>query len=282
MQMPAMAHTGAPALRSVLSLAAIVAMFPVSNALSQNAIPQHPMLSDRWFISAGALWGESNVSASLSTGRVGIGAIVDFEDDVGLDEENLVGVIMFRTHFLERWQVEVEYFKLDRANEKQISRTIDWGDLNVPIDAHVRGSFDVEDARVSIGYSFFKTADKEVGVGLGAHVTRMEASLSTERLGSDRAAQTAPLPFVTMYARMALSDRWLLNVRVDRLSLDTGDIDGKIFSSGAEFIYQPWRHFSIGIGYRDINFQVSSTNEDWRGKAQVQQNGPMLFVSSTF
>lgn len=277
-----MAHAGAPAFRSVLSLAAMVAMFPASDALSQNSVPQHPMLSDRWFVSAGALWGESNVTANLSTGRVGIGAIVDFEDDVGLDEENLVGVIMFRTHFLERWQVEVEYFKLDRANDKQISRTIDWGDLNVPIDAHVRGSFDVQDARVSLGYSFFKTADKEVGVGLGAHVTRIEASLSTERLGSDRAAQTAPLPFVTVYARMALSDRWLLNVRVDRLSLDTGDIDGKIFSSGAEFIYQPWRHFSVGIGYRDINFQVSSTNEDWRGKAQVQQSGPILFVSSTF
>lgn len=277
-----MTHARWPTYRSVLSLAAIVAMFPPSDALSQDAIPQHPMLSDRWFISAGALWGESNVTANLSTGRVGIGAIVDFEDDVGLDEENLVGVIMFRTHFLERWQVEVEYFKLARANDKQISRTIDWGDLSVPIDAHVRGSFDVQDARVSLGYSFFKTADKEVGVGLGAHVTRMEASLSTERLGSDRAAQTAPLPFVTMYARMALSDRWLLNVRVDRLSLDTGDIDGKIFSSGAEFIYQPWRHFSIGIGYRDINFQVSSTNEDWRGKAQVQQSGPILFVSSTF
>jgi hypothetical protein len=266
----------------VLLLVAIVVTLHASDARSQSSTPQHPMLSDRWFVSAGALWGESNVTANLNTSRVGIGAIVDFEDDLGLDEDNVVGMLMFRTRFLERWQLELEYFKLDRANQKQISRTIDWGDLDVPIDAMARGSFDVEDARVSIGYSFFKTADKEVGFGLGAHVTRIEASLATERLGSDRAAQTAPLPFVTVYARMALTDRWLLNVRVDRLSLDTGDIDGKVFSSGAEFIYQPWRHFNIGIGYRDINFQVSSTTEDWRGKAQVQQNGPMVFVSSTF
>jgi hypothetical protein len=277
-----MTHASSPKHFSTLFLVVIVASWHSCDARAQDTVPQHPMLSDRWFLSAGVLWSESNVSANLNSGRVGVGAIVDFEDDLGLDEDNLVGMLMFRTHFFDRWQLEVEYFKLDRANEKQLSRTIDWGDLNVPVEAQVRGSFDVEDARVSIGYSFFKTKDKEVGIGLGAHVTRMEASLSTERLGSDRAGQTAPLPFVTVYARMALTDRWLLNVRVDRLSLDTGDIDGKVFSSGAEFIYQPWRHFSIGVGYRDINFQVASTSEDWRGKAQVQQNGPMLFISSTF
>jgi len=81
---------------------------------------------------------------------------------------------------------------------------------------------------------------------------------------------------------MALTDRWLLSMRVDRLSLDTGDIDGKVFSSGLDLIYQPWRHVSIGLGYRDINFQISSVSEDWRGKAQVQQSGPTLFLATSF
>ena len=264
------------------SLATIFALWRAPDALAQNSVPQHAALSDRWLISAGVLWSQSDVTANLNAGRIGPGVLIDFEDDFGLDEDNFVGTLMFRTHFSPRWQLEVEYFKLDRANDKHITRTIEWGDLDIPIDAFARGSFDVEDARVSVGYAFFKTDDKEVGVGLGAHVTRLEASVSAERLGSNRAAQTAPLPFVTVYVRMALTDRWLLSARVDRLSLDTGDIDGDVFSSGAEFLYQPWRHFGVGIAYRDINFQVSSTNSDWRGKAQVHQNGPMLFISSTF
>ena len=72
------------------------------------------------------------------------------------------------------------------------------------------------------------------------------------------------------------------SIRDDRLSLDTGDIDGKIFSSGLDVVYQPWRHFGVGLGYRDINFQVASTSEDWRGKAQVQQSGPVLFIAASF
>jgi hypothetical protein len=244
--------------------------------------PDHPMMSDRFVVGAGVLWSESNVTASLNSGRVGLGSLIDFEDDLGLDETNVIGLFMFRMRLSERWRLEAEYFKLDRDNEKQLSRTIDWGDLNIPINAVARGDFSVEDVRVSVGYSFFQRKDKEIGVGLGAHVMSMEASLSTRNFGSERADESAPLPVVTFYARMALTDRWLLNVRVDRLSLDYEDIDGSIFSSGTEFVYQPWRHFNIGIGYRDINMDVTSTSDDWRGKAQVRQSGPILFVSGTF
>jgi hypothetical protein len=247
-----------------------------------GSVPDHPMMTDSFLLSGGALWAESNVTANLNSGALGVGALIDFEDDMGLDESNIMALWDFRWHFTRRWQVEVEYFKLDRDNEKQVERLVDWGDLVVPPNAFAKGTFNVEDFRVSVGWSFFRSKDKEVGIGLGAHVAKLEAGLSTANLGSERVSQTAPLPFLTMYARMALTDRWLLSVRIDRLSLDTGDIDGKIFSSGADFVFQPWRHFNIGLGYRDINFQIQSVSADWRGRAQVQQSGPVLFVSTTF
>ena len=247
-----------------------------------EARPDHPMMSDRFFIGAGALYAESNVTANLNTGRIGLGTFIDFEDDVGLEENNWIALFLFRMRLSERWRLEAEYFALDRDNEKQVSRTIDWGNLSIPINAVAKGSFGMDDARVSVGYSFFQRKDKEIGVGLGAHVMSMEAEFSTRNFGSERASTSAPLPVFTLYARMALTDRWLFNVRVDRLSLDTGDIDGSIFSSGTEFVYQPWRHFNIGLGYRDINMEVTSTGSDWRGKAQMRQSGPLLFFSSTF
>lgn len=271
--------------RAVAMVMAISLLSLVRSAAAEEgneSIPDHPVLSDAWYLSAGALWAESNVTANLNSGAIGAGALIDFEDDMGLDESSVIGLFDARWHFTKRWQLEVEYFKLDRDNEKQIQRTIDWGNLNVPVNGVAKGSFNIEDFRVSVGYSFFRTQDKEVGVGLGAHVAKLEAGLSTLNFGSEVASQTAPLPFLTLYARMALTDRWLLTMRVDRLSLDTGDIDGQIFSSGLDVIYQPWRHFSIGLGFRDINFQVDSTSEDWRGKAQIQQSGPALFFATSF
>lgn len=249
---------------------------------AENEPPEHPMMSDRFQLSAGVLWAESNVTANLNTGAIGLGTFIDFEDDVGLKETNLIGLFGFRWRMSERWLLEAEYFSLDRDNEKQIARTIDWGDLNAPINATVRGSFDLQDTRVGVGYSFFRRPDKEIGIGLGAHVTKLGASLATQNFGSQRASQSAPLPVVTMYARMALTDRWLLSVRIDRLSLDTGDVDGSIFSSATDFVYQPWRHVNFAIGYREINFEISSTSDDWRGKAQIRQSGPYLSIGGTF
>ncbi len=117
----------------------------------------------------------------------------------------------------------------------------------------VRGRSDLDDLRISVAYALFRRKDKEIGVGLGAHVMSLDASLSTLNLGNERASQSAPLPVVTLYAQMALTDRWLFRARVDRLSLDTGEVDGSVFSSGTDFVYQPWRHFGVGFGYRDIN-----------------------------
>ncbi|HEX7073130.1 MAG TPA: hypothetical protein VF226_03740 [Hyphomicrobiaceae bacterium] len=247
-----------------------------------NVVPEHPMMSDRFFVGAGAAWVQSNVTANANRGRIGLGSFIDFEDDVGLEKSNLLGMFDFRMRLSERWLLEAEYFRLDRSGERELSRTVDWGDLNIPVNALVSGSSDLEDLRISVGYSFFRRKDKEVGFGLGAHVMSFDAELSTRNLGSERASQSAPLPVLTMYAQFALTNRWLLRVRVDRLSLDTGEVDGSIFSSATDFVYQPWRHFGLGLGYRDINMTISSTSESWRGKAQVRHTGPYLFISGSF
>ncbi len=245
-------------------------------------IPDHPAMRDGWYLSAGAMWANSNVTANLSTGAVGAAALIDFENDLGLPENNVIGLFDARWHFAKHWKVELEYFNLDRSDTKQIERALQWGNLNIPPTVPVTSTFNLRDIRASIGWSFFRTQDKEVGVGLGAHVTRLQASLSTPNLGSDAASQTAPLPFLSLYARLALTDRWLLSMRVDRLSLTTGNIDGKVFASGADILYQPWRHFGVGLGYRDVNYQISSTSSDWRGEAQIQESGPSLSVVATF
>jgi hypothetical protein len=273
---------------SVVAMTAALGLVSLVRAQSAEAeecaaacsVPDHPVMKDHWYVSGGAMWARSNVTANLNRGV--LGALVDFEDDLGLDRTDVIGLWDLRWHFARRWQVEAEYFRLDRSGQKQAQRDITFGNVTVPITATANSTFNVEDFRVGLGWSFFRTQDKEVGVGIGAHVARIQASLSSQNFGSDRASETAPLPFLSLYARMALTDRWLLNVRVDRLSVNTGSIDGSVFSSGLDLIYQPWRHVGFGLGYRDINWQISSNNSDWNGKAQIQENGPMLFINGSF
>ena len=55
------------------------------------------------------------------------------------------------------------------------------------------------DFRTSVGYSFYKTSDKELGVGLGLHVLSYQASLSSTTLGTEGGNVLAPLPVVSLY-----------------------------------------------------------------------------------
>jgi hypothetical protein len=247
-------------------------------------IPDHPMMRDRFFVGVGVVWAQSNVTANLNTGRVGLGTFIDFENDVGLKKNNAIGQFAFRMNISERWRLEAEYFSLNRDSDQTLSRTLDWGNLTFPINATVHGKSNLDDFRISVGYSFFRRKDKEIGFGVGAHVMSLDASISSPNFGSEGASQSAPLPVLTLYSQMALTDRWLFRARVDRLSLDTGEVNGSVYSSATDFVYQPWRHFGVGFGYRDINLQVSSASEgsSWRGKAQVRHTGPYLFFTSTF
>src|SRR5690349_6054003 len=95
-------------LSRVMGLLILATLLHARTALAQeDLIPDHPMMSDTWFIGLGALWADSNVTGSLNRGRLA-GAIIDFEDDLGLDEENFIGLVNFRARFFERWQFEAE------------------------------------------------------------------------------------------------------------------------------------------------------------------------------
>ena len=120
-----------------------------------------------------------------------------------------------------------------------------------PINTQVSSSFDFSDPRVSVGYSFFRTKDKELGVGLGFHVAAYDIRLI--RAGARQQSEDvtiAPLPVFTIYGQFALTDRWAVGARLDRLSLEYDKYDGSIGSLGLDLMYQPFRNFGLGIGYR--------------------------------
>lgn len=262
---------------------ALGAIFWVGGVRAEDSVvPAHPMMSDRYFLSLGWFFGDSNTQANVNSGTVGVGSFIDFENDLGLDERKSVPQLAFRMRLSQRWRLEADYVKTERQHDRQLSRTIEFGNLSIPLNASVNTSFTYEDIRLGVGYSFFRRKDKEVGIGLGVHETKLTASLETSSAGSERASKSAPLPTLSIYSDVALTDRWLLSMRLDRLAMSVGDTDGSVSNTGITFVYQPWRHFNIGFGYRDISTQISSTGDDWRGSALVQQRGPLAFVGTTF
>jgi hypothetical protein len=261
-------------------LLALVLLF-AQRAAAQD-IPSHPALTDRYYFGVGVFFPKTSTQAQLQNKVSGVGATVDFEQSLDMERSKTVPTAFGRWRIGERWRIDAEYFALNRTSERTVDREIQWGDQTFPVNAQVAAKFNFSDLRVSAGYSFFRTTDKELGVGLGLHVASYETSLRTATGGGEGEDVLAPLPVLSLYAQFALTDRWAMGGRLDRFSLSYDKYDGSLTSLGLDIAYQPFRHFGVGAGYRGLFIRMEVEGE--RNLLRLRQTfeGPLLFLNASF
>ncbi len=154
------------------------------------------------------------------------------------------------------------------------------------MNSTVSSKFDFSDLRLSAGYSFFKTKDKEVGVALGVHVARYDANLSGTFNGAPIAGEsekiTAPLPVLSFYGQFALTERWAVSGRMDRFSLSYGKFDGSLTALGLDLMYQPFRNVGFGLGSRSLYISMDAQQNDRTLKFRQTFQGPVLYMNASF
>ena len=248
-------------------------------------IPDHPALRDKFYLGAGVYLSDARTELQLNSTRLGVGTNIDFERALGFEESKGVPSFFGRWRVGERWRVEAEYFELNRTGERGIEREIRWGDAVYPVNANVSSRFDFYDLRLSAGYSFFKTKDKELGAGVGVHVARYRVALTGTVLGNvvaDEAEEaTAPLPVVSLYGQFALTDRWAVGARFDRFKLRYDKYEGSLSSLNTDLLYQPFKHVGFGAGYRLLQIH-GVVNDSHRLEFRQTFQGPILYLTASF
>jgi hypothetical protein len=247
----------------------------------EPGIPHHPSLTDRFFFGIGAFSASSTTEARLNSPS-GVGTTVGFEDLLGLDNNKFVPQGLARWRMSDRWRLELEFFRLDRSNSKAIGQDIVWGDQTFPAGFQIDSQFNVSVTRLSAGYSFFKTQDKEFGIALGFHLTDIGVELSGGGANSDSGDLLAPLPVLSMYGQVALTDKWAFAGRIDAFRVAYSPYEGHIYSLGMDVLYQPWRHVGMGFGWRSLEFELSASSHDWDGAVRSVFQGPIAFISCSF
>ncbi len=250
---------------------------------STEAISNHPALNDRFVIELGAFYSRTATQAGLTGPSGGAGVAIDFEKSLGLDERNLNGIGGFLWRMTERWRLEVEYFKLDRSASRNLATDVSWGDQTFVKGTTVNSKYDFSDARVGVGYSFFKRRDKELGVGFGLHVAGIKASVvSSSSTVAEAGDVTAPLPVLSLYGAFALTNEWAVRFRGDWLSLSYGPYSGDVRSMAIDVLYQPFRNVGFGLGTRSLVIDMGIDKPSWHGTARTAFTGPTAYMTVSF
>jgi hypothetical protein len=281
--LPRWEHYGSMAASTIRrAIAAAFLAAPLAAAAAEGVIPEHPALLDRFWVGAGAFFPQTTTSAQLQNTQTGVGANVDFENALGMATDKSVPMLSGRWRLGQRWRVEFEYFQLNRTGTKVVDRDIQWGDTTYPINASVSSKFNFSDLRVSAGYAFFKRPDKEVGVGFGLHLAQYDVSLQANGLATESSSVSAPLPVLSVYSQIALTERWALAARMDRFVLKYDTFDGSITGMGLDVMYQPFRHVGFGLGTRALYIDASADKNNRKAEFRQTFQGPLLFMNVSF
>jgi hypothetical protein len=249
---------------------------------ADDSAGRNPALNDKWFFEFGGYFPKSATTAQLDSSTGGVGTIVDFQNMLGMEEHASAANFAIRWRFTERWRLEASYFDTRREGDRATTQDIRWGDKFFPAGSQLNSSIDVNDARVSVGYSLYKTSDKELGIGFGFHVMGYDARISSQLIGSESKRVTAPLPVITFYGGFSMDDKWSIAARLDRFSLTYDQYSGSITGMGLELLYQPFRHFGLGVGYQSLFIDFEATRGDFIGKINQTMQGPTAFLNASF
>jgi len=230
----------------------------------------------------GAFVPKTSTSAQLDSTTLGAGANIDFEQALGITTQKTVPDIFARFRFTDRWRVEAEYFQLNRRGDQATQNQIQWGDVTFPVNTQIQSKFNFSDIRISGGYSFFRTADKELGVGFGFHMAGYDVTLNSAASGTESEKVLAPLPVLSGYGQFALTEQWAVGVRLDRFAMTYDKYNGNITSIGVDLNYQPFRHVGFGLAYRSLNIALKVTGDQLTGKFAQTFQGPLLYMNGSF
>jgi len=267
----------------VIGLALGGALSPVH---AEEVIPVNPALHDRFYIGFGLFRPKTSTSAQFDSTRFGVGTNVDFEQMLGMETRSTTPEFLARYRFTDRWRVAVEYFELNRSGTRAVDRDIQWGGVTFPVNLEVDSRFDFSDMRVSVEYSIFRTTDKEFGVGFGFHVAGYNASLkgsaNTASAGTETGSVFAPLPVLSAYGLVALTDEWAVGGHLDWFSMSYDHYDGSVTSLGVDLRYQPFRHVGFSLGYRSLFIALVHDTPESTLKFNQAYQGPLLTMNVSF
>ena len=224
------------------------------------------------------------VSLAATSGPVGVGARIDFEDQLGLENREAVPRIDGYYRFNKHHRVDFSYWKIDREATRTVAEEISIGDITIPANATVQTHFDSDTFKLAYGYSPYNVPKVELGLIVGLHVTSIDLAVTdvSGAAGSEQADAPVPLPVVGFYLRYHIGSKWRFIANNQWFALSYGDYDGSLTDLRVAIEHHTFKNAGFGFGFNRIAFDLEVDSGDLRGMANSTNTGFQLYVFGTF
>ena len=280
-------------LSRALELTSILALSICSlpHVAAQARYDDHEM-RDRIFVSFGGLSTQDMQSQlRIDPKGVGIGTIVDLEDDFDLPKS--VSVLRLDGYFRlsKAHRIEWTYFDLKRdGSATLVDRDVQIGDVVFPIQYRVASDWKFSVIKASYSYSFINTAKYEFYLGGGLNIrnisfgfTGVGSVLGTTdtRVFDDNGK--LPLPTLTVGMQYNVSDKLSIRFRTESFFIEINDTSGRWQDTYALVDYRIGDRVGIGGGVNVFNIDLEGgLRDNYRAQTESSYTAFLLYVSARF
>ncbi|MFZ0256397.1 MAG: hypothetical protein WAN46_12270 [Gammaproteobacteria bacterium] len=257
--------------------ATCVAVFAVCAGLAVGSAAAeegrgNPEFTDRLSIRVGGFFPTIDSKIRFDPTKGTLGTVLDFEDDLGMEETSPTFWAGARWRITRRHRLEFEYLQLDRSGAQTASADFRIGNTSGTVGTLLESDFDVKLARFTYGFSLINDGRKELALLIGAHLASADAgiqltgNLTVIGLGNvtsaTRRRETGetvfPLPHLGGTFGWAFTPKLSAKATAIGFALDLGDFKGSLVEVSADLQYQLLKHLGLGAG---INCSSTSGSE---------------------
>jgi hypothetical protein len=263
----------------------------MSDASAQARYDDHE-ITDKLFFTLGG-FNSSNLQSQLRIDPkgIGIGTIINMEDDLHLEKS--VSVLRLDGHFRfnERHRLEWTYFDMNRTGSTTlIDRDIQIGDVVFPVLFRIDSEWDFKVIKVSYAYSFINTAKYEFYIGGGLNIRDISFAFTgagsfsgTSQTRAFNDSGTLPLPTLTAGMQYNISDKLAIRFRTESFFIQIGGSSGRWQDTYALVDYRISKKFGLGGGlnFFNINLEGDLSNTH-SGQLESNYTAFLIYLSARF
>jgi hypothetical protein len=273
------------------AVAALLLLTGIGDALGQErpAWRDDP-LGNRFVLGAGLFGPRLDTVVRLDSSTGLRGTEIDFESTLGMDDNDLLPLVLGYYRVAKNHRINFQYFRLDRHGNSVSDVPIRFGDVIFPANLPLSSFFNVDVYSLSYSYSLIHDEKKELAFNVGLQFQDIEMGI-TGNLGpgfiAEEADVVAPLPTFGGTFDYAISDKWIFTslVGVFALEIDLGDdskFSGEILQINTGVAYKAFKNVAFALQYNYFRVDVDVDDTDWMGSLKYEYRGPVLAIAGYF
>lgn len=275
-------YTRPVAMSSLAAAIVLPALF--NNAVAADDPELTVAFPDKWMVRLGAyIVDGSNTQVSVNS-ALGVGAIIDYQKDLGGEDGDTIPRIDAYYRFNERHRIDFTSFSIDRKGERTLTVEIDIGDESFSASETLLSDIKYTLYRLGYGYSFYHSPKTELTLTAGLNITEYDLKFALDD-GSkaESAGVSVPLPVVGLRMGYAITPKWNVKYVSEAFFFEIEDaFRGAIINFELNTEYKIFKHFALGAGIARIGINAEVDDDDWSGKVTDSYRGFNLFGTFYF